>query len=96
MLPFEIFNLKGLLLELFKFDKPKKEFVRMSKGLIDGPNIRNDVIKVFDLYEKSNYLEEVASKKYIIDSSISLLKISGLLIDFSGKKLRIKVETNSL
>ncbi len=96
VLPFERFNLKGVLLELFEYDKDKKQYKHKTKGFIDGPNIRNDIVKVFDLYERSNYFGEINPKEYVLDKTVSLIKITGLLIDFSGKKMRFKVETNTM
>ncbi len=96
VIPFERFSLKGVLLELFEFNNNKKEYKHISKGLIDGPNIRNDVVKAFDLYERSNYSGEIKTKEYVLDNSISLMKITGLLIDFQGKKMRLKIESNTM
>ena len=90
----EGYSTRGMLLEIF--DKDKNEFKLVNRGLIENPHVKNNVIKVFDLYEKSNYDILVPAKEYKLEDSHSLLKITGFLTDFNSKKFRFKIESNTM
>ena len=91
----DIHNNKGLLLEIYeKINNDDYKFI--SKAIIDGPNIKNNIIQVIDLYDRLNNGNELVSKAVNLDNSNFLLKINGFLIDFNGKKFRFKIETNAV